>query len=225
VIVRSCGHVPATVISLNVKVRIRSQLSVPVGVPVLAGKVLAEHSIVVLGGHTIEGAEKSVTMMTWRQVLLLPQPSEATQVRLMVIKTGHTPPIVTSENVTVGVLQLSVAVAFPVFGGKLLTEQLIVTLGGQVMVGARLSSTTIDWVQVFVLPQSSVASHVRVIVLSCGHAPAAVISEKVIVAELSQLSVAVALPVLAGRVLSVQRTVTLAGQVMAGPWLSSTKMI
>lgn len=69
------------------------------------------------------------------------------------------------------------------------------------------------------------ASHVRVIVLSCGQAPATVKSVKVIVAEASQLSVAVAVPVLAGKVLSVQSTVTLAGHVIAGPWLSSTKMI
>jgi len=143
----------------------------------------------------------------------------------MVINTGQTPPIVTSLKVTVGVLQLSVAVAVPVFGGKLLTEQLIVTLTGHVIVGAWLSSTTMVCVQVFVLPQSSVASHVRVIVLSCGHAPAVVTSEKVMVAEASQLSVAVAVPVLAGNVLAVQRTVTLAGQVIAGPWLSSTNII
>lgn len=173
----------------------------------------------------MDGAEKSVTMMIWRQVLLLPHPSEATQVRFIVIKTGHTPPIVTSENVTVGVLQLSVAVAEPVFPGKLLTEQLIVTLIGQVMAGAWLSSTTIVCVQVLELPQSSVAIQVRVIVLSCGHTPATVTSEKVIVAELSQLSVAVAVPVFAGNVLAVHRMVIFAGQVMAGPWLSSTKMI
>lgn len=143
VIVRSCGHEPAAVISVNVNVNNGSQLSVPVGDPVLAGSVLAEHSIVVFGGHTMEGAEKSVTMMTCRQVLLLPHPSEATQVRFIVIKTGHTPPIVTSENVTVGVLQLSVAVAVPVAAGNELAEQFIVVLGGQVIVGAWLSSTTI----------------------------------------------------------------------------------
>jgi len=53
------------------------------------------------------------------------------------------------------------------------------------------------------LPQSSVAVQVRVIVLSCGHVPAAVTSLKLITNVGSQLSVAVAVPVLAGKVLAV----------------------
>ena len=53
------------------------------------------------------------------------------------------------------------------------------------------------------LPQSSVAIQVRVMVLSCGHAPPTDTSLDVMVGVASQLSVAVALPVVAGNVLAV----------------------
>jgi hypothetical protein len=74
-------------------------------------------------------------------------------------------------------------------------------------------------------PQSSVALHVLVIRDSCGHPAPEVTSEKVIVGVASQLSVAVAKPVLAGAELALQVMVILAGQVIAGAALSSTNMI
>ena len=61
--------------------------------------------------------------------------------------------------------------------------------------------------------------------LSCAHDPPAVASLNVITGVASQLSVAVALPVSAGSVLSVHSIVILAGQVMIGAWLSSTVII
>jgi hypothetical protein len=79
--------------------------------------------------------------------------------------------------------------------------------------------------QVLIFPQSSVAAHVLVIVLSWGQDPATVTSVNVMVALGSQLSVAVAEPVFAGAVLAVQRTVMLAGHVIAGAVLSSTKIV
>ena len=54
VIVRSWGQVPATVTSLYVTTGVE-QLSDAVAVPVLAGSVLAEHSIVTFAGHVITG--------------------------------------------------------------------------------------------------------------------------------------------------------------------------
>ena len=62
-------------------------------------------------------------------------------------------------------------------------------------------------------------------VRSCGQIPATVTSVNVIVAERSQLSVAVAVPVFAGSVLAVHNTVTFTGQVICGGVLSSTKMV
>jgi hypothetical protein len=82
------------------------------------------------------------------------------------------------------------------------------------MTGGVLSSTKIVCVQVLVLPQSSNACHVRVIVLSCGQAPATVTSLKVKEIDKSQLSVAVGVPVFAGSVLAEHCTVVLAGQVI-----------
>ena len=67
--------------------------------------------------------------------------------------------------------------------------------------GAVLSITTIDCTQVAEFPQSSTAFQVRVMVLACGHDPPTVKSLKVTVGVPSQLSVAVAIPVVAGAVL------------------------
>ena len=87
-------------------------------------------------------------------------------------------------------------------------------LAGQVMTGGVLSSTTIVCVQVLVLPQSSKATQVLVMVSSCGHAPATVASLKVKEIDKSQLSVAVGVPVLAGKVLAEHWIVILAGHVI-----------
>ena len=74
---------------------------------------------------------------------------------------------VTSLKVTVGApSQLSVAVAEPVFAGKVLAEHWIVTFAGHVIAGGVLSSTKMICAHVLTFPQSSVALHVRVIVLS-----------------------------------------------------------
>jgi len=101
----------------------------------------------------------------------------------------------------------------------------MVTLAGQAMVGGVLSLTTMICAQVLVLPQSSVANHVRVIVPLCGHAPPAFESVKVTVGEPSQLSVAVAEPVTTGNVLTVHSNVMFAGQVSTGATLSSTTIV
>ena len=99
--------------------------------------------------------------------------------------------------------QLSVDVGFPVLAGNVLAVHSIVTLIGQTIDGGTLSSTVITCKQVPVFPQSSVADQVLFIVRSCGHEPPTVTSVKAIVGEPSQLSVAVAVPVLMGNVLSV----------------------
>ena len=55
---------------------------------------------------------------------------------------------------------ISVAVAKPVISGSVDSVQKAVTSAGQVITGAAVSSTTIDTLQVDVLPQSSDAVHV-----------------------------------------------------------------
>jgi hypothetical protein len=121
VIVLSCVHTPATVTSLKVTAGALLQLSEAVAVPVLAGKVLAVHSIVIFGGHEITGGTLSSMKIVCAQVLAFPQSSVAVQVRVIVLSCVQTPATVTSVNVTVGVpSQLSVAVAVPVFAGAVL---------------------------------------------------------------------------------------------------------
>jgi hypothetical protein len=119
VIVRSCGHAPATVKSLNVMVGVPSQLSVAVAVPVFAGAVLAVHCTVIFAGHVITGPALSSTNMVCKQLLEFPQSSVARHVRVMVLSCGHAPATVTSVNVIVGVAsQTSRAVAVPVVAGN-----------------------------------------------------------------------------------------------------------
>ena len=57
--------------------------------------------------------------------------------------------------------------------------------------------TVTTWPQLEALPQASVAIHVRVISSSCGQLPAATLSLSPMLTLMSQLSVAVATPVLA----------------------------
>jgi hypothetical protein len=72
------------------------------------------------------------------------------------------------------------------------------------MTGGVLSSTKMTCKQELEFPQSSVALQVLLIVYSCGHAPATVTSVDVIVGVASQLSVAVAVPLVPpGAVLAV----------------------
>ena len=190
--------------SLKVKAKEASQLSDPVAVPVLAGNVLAVHCIVTFGGQLIEGGVLSLILINCTQLLELPQWSVANQVRVMEDAAAQPPATVPSLNVMIGApSQLSVAVATPVLAGCVIALQLMVTFGGQVMTGGVLSSTKIVCRQLLELPQSSVATQVRFIVLSCGHAPPTVTSLKVKDAVASQLSVAVGVPVLAGNVLAV----------------------
>ena len=136
--------------------------------------------------------------------------------------------MVTSVEVMVSTAsQLSVAVAVPFAPpGAVPAEHKMVMFAGHVMDGARLSSTKMVCRQLLELPQSSVALHVRLMVYSCGHPPATVTSVEVIVGVTSQLSVAVAVPfVPPGAVLAVHNTVMLAGQVITGGVLSSTKIV
>ena len=60
-------------------------MSVPEAVPVLAGSVLAVHSMVTLPGHAIDGGKVSSSNMDCTHELELPQSSVATHVRVIVL--------------------------------------------------------------------------------------------------------------------------------------------
>jgi hypothetical protein len=117
--------------------------------------------------------------------------------------------------------QPSMAVAAPKEGISPHTIGLTTT--GQVMTGGRLSSTAIVALHVLVLPQSSVAVHVRVTLYSCGHKPSTVISEKLISTTASHASIAMAIPKsgIASHAIGLITT----GQVMTGAVLSCIKIV
>ena len=111
------------------------------------------------------------------------------------------------------------------FAGQVLAVQAIVILEGHVIRGAALSLMMIVCKQVLELPQSSVACQVLLMVYSCVQIPATVTSVNAMVGEISQRSKAVAVPVFAGNVLSVQRIVIFIGQVITGGAESLTTIV
>ena len=70
---------------------LKSQLSPDPADPVLDGSVLAVHSMTMLVGQLVDGGLVSWIVMTWSQVLVLPQSSVDFHVRVMVYDCGHAP--------------------------------------------------------------------------------------------------------------------------------------
>ena len=123
------------------------------------------------------------------QVAVLPQSSVAVHVLVVVNDPGQVPGVDESENVIATVpSHESVAVGATHAG---VAGQLIgVVWVAHVIVGGVTSCTTIERLQVAVLPQSSVAVHVLVAVKVPGQLPGVEESEKVIATVASQASVA-----------------------------------
>src|SRR4051812_19919840 len=107
------------------------QSSVAVALPVLLGSEESVQAMVRSAGSVITGAVVSVTVMVCTPVLLLPQLSSAVQVRVITCRPTHVPGASLSEYVTLLTpLQSSVAVAAPVWAGKIDSPQSMVTLSG-----------------------------------------------------------------------------------------------
>jgi len=157
VMLYSFGQVPFVVKSAKLK-RGVPQLSVAVGV---VHDGVPEHSIVDSPGKPdITGGVVSSTLMVCDAVAVLPQPSSAVQVRVMVYSFGHDPLVVTSAKFKVGVPQLSVAVGVVQEGG--VEHSTVVGPGNPEITGGVVSSTLIVWEAVAVLPQPSSAVQVLV---------------------------------------------------------------
>ena len=124
---------------------------------------------VTLAGQVIVGGWLSLTVMVWTHDELLPELSVAVQV-ICTVPTGYGS-VMGLLSLRLGTAatvlsQLSVAVATPTFT---LAEQspgklTVVTLFGQVMLGASVSFTVTVWVQDELLPEPSVAVQVIVVV-------------------------------------------------------------
>jgi hypothetical protein len=180
------------------------------------------HSTVVSAGTPLSvGAVVSTTVMTWSPLVLLPQSSVAVQVRVMVFVLPQAATSL-SLDVIVTLPQASLPVALPVAAGLVSPVHSTVASAGTVKLGAVVSTTVITWSPLVLLPQSSVAVHVRVIVFVLPQA-ATSLSLDVIV-TLPQASLPVALPVEAGLVSSVHSTVASAGTLRLGAVVSTTVM-
>src|SRR5436309_14855183 len=121
-------------------------------------------------------------------------------------------------------LQASMALALPVSAGSVDAVQTTLTLAGQVITGPSVSVTVMVWSQVDLFPQLSVAVQILVLSSSLFRSPGAVTSLWVILATPLQASMALALPVSAGSVETVQTRPTVAGQASTAPTASVTVM-
>jgi hypothetical protein len=154
-----------------------SQLSVAVAVPVAAGLVSPPQLTVASAGAVTTGAVVSTTAISWSALALFPQSSVAVHVRVITYDCGQLPAASLSLELTLGLpSQLSVALAEPVFDGAVLSSHSTVTSAGTTRSGAVVSTTAIVCTHWLLFPQSSVAVHVRVMVLSAGQLPAATLS-------------------------------------------------
>ena len=125
-------------------------------------------------------------------LLEFPQVSVAFHVRTIVPEPLQPERLAASAYVTVGVEQLSVAVAWPVAVGRVECPHSTAVLAGRVNEGAAVSTTAIVWKPLLVLPQASVAVQVRVIVPVPAHPVSTPASEYERVGGVPELSVAVA---------------------------------
>ena len=180
---------PATSTSLSV-ITTLPQVSLPVATPLPALDSSAVHSIVTSAGTSSVGAVVSTTVMTWSPLVVLPQSSVTVHVRV-IVSVFPQPASLESLEVTVTLPQLSVPVADPVPAGLVSPVHSTVTSAGTTMLGAIVSTTLTVWAALAVLPQSSAAVNVRVIVSELPQ-PATLASLHVTSTSASQLSVAVA---------------------------------
>src|SRR5437879_10397495 len=98
--------------------------------------------------------------MVWLHVVVLPQASVATQVRVATKVLPQVRLVTVLRTLIVFVPQVSLAVGVPKSSA---TSHSLVWLAGQkVKVGLVVSTVAMVWLQVLVLPQASVATQVRV---------------------------------------------------------------
>ncbi len=156
------------VTSFDVSATSLSHASVAVGVANdgVAGQLIVDGA----GNAEITGAVISCTVIVWLAVAVLPQSSVAVHVLVMLYVPAHDPGVVTSFDVSATLLShASVAVGVANDGAA---GQLIVDGAGSVEItGAVISCTVIVCDAVAVLPQSSVAVHVRVTLYVPAHDP------------------------------------------------------
>src|SRR5438552_6142504 len=201
------------------------QLSVAVALPVLAGAVEPPQASTLSFGRVMTGGVLSAFPTRRSSDLMLPQASVAFQVRSMPGWPVQLAAVPASAKVMVTVWpQLSVRERVVEVAGAVEPPQASTLSAGQVMTGGVVSAKVMCCTQVLMLPQSSVAFQVRSMPGWPVQLAAVPESVKVMVTVWPQLSVAVALPVLAGAVEPPQASTLSAGQVMTGGVVSAKVM-
>ena len=107
----------------------------------------------------------------------LPHASVAVHVLVILYDPGQLPGMVTSANVRVGVVQLSVAVG--VIQDGVPEHSMVVGAGNAEITGGVVSSTLMVWDAFATFPHASVAVHVLVMEYSFGQEPGIVTSTNV----------------------------------------------
>jgi hypothetical protein len=151
-------------------------------------KLTAPHSLVLLAPQVIDGGKVRTVAMVWLQVLVLPQRSVASQVRVAT-KVLPQPTFVTVPRIVIVTGPQGfkdVGVSKP----KSPTPHSLVLFPEQAIAGPWVSTTLIVWVQVLVLPQGSVASQVRVAEKVLPQSTLVIVLKMVTVAGVPQLLVA-----------------------------------
>jgi len=183
------AQVPWVVTSDADIVTVPSHASVAVGAihTGTAGQLIGDVCV----AQVIVGGVLSRTTIVPVHVAVLPQSSVAVHVRVTLYVPAHVPCVVASDAVIVTVpSHASVAVGAVHTGtaGQSIGE----VCATHVITGAVTSRTTIVRLQLVLLPQSSVATQVRVTLYVPAHVPCVVASVMVIVTLASHRSVAVA---------------------------------
>src|SRR6266849_1747079 len=124
-------------------------------------KLPALHSLVLLEKQVMIGAMVSTWAIVCLQVLVLPQGSVASQVRVAT-KVLPQPRFVTVLKIVIATGPQPLVPEVGLSKVKLPALHSLVLLEKQVMIGAMVSTWAIVWLHVLVLPQGSVASQVRV---------------------------------------------------------------
>src|SRR5713101_7051483 len=198
------------------------QLSEKVGVPsvtLVAPQRPGEATTVTRAGQVIEGGWLSVTITSCGQVAVLPCESVAVQITVLV----PTENIAGALLVTVTAPQLSETVGVPsvtLVAPQRPGEAKTVTSAGQVMEGGWLSVTITSCGQVAVLPCESVAVQITVLVPTGKIAGA--LLDTVTTPQLSEKVGVPSVTLVAPQRPGEATTVTSAGQVIEGGWLSVT---
>lgn len=131
------------------------QLSTAVTPVVAAVGIVLAHETVTAVGHVTVGAMLSNTVIVCAQVDMFPHASVALYLRVIVnLFAQITLPVWSLTNAKVmAPVQLSVALTPAVVCAGTSDAQLTVTGAGQLMLGATLSRTVINWLQVEKFPQ------------------------------------------------------------------------